>query len=76
MSAFSAAMAGGGIKGGRAIGATDSQAGTVKSNGKFPQDVLATVYRHLGVDPEATYLDRTGRPIAVLPFGTPIRELF
>jgi uncharacterized protein (DUF1501 family) len=76
MSAFSAAMAGGGIKGGRAVGATDSQAGTVKENGKFPQDVLATVYRHLGVDPQASYLDHTGRPISVLPFGTPIHELF
>ena len=76
MSAFSAAMAGGGIQGGRAIGATDSHAAVVKENPKHPQDVLATVYRHLGVDTKINYLDHAGRPHPVLPFGTPIAELF
>jgi hypothetical protein len=76
MSAFSAALAGGGVRGGRAIGATDSKAETVKENPKHPQDVLATIYRHLGVDPEVSYLDHAGRPIPVLPFGKPIDELF
>ena len=33
-------------------------------------------YRHLGVDYHAEYLDHTGRPRPVLPFGTPIAELF
>jgi uncharacterized protein (DUF1501 family) len=76
MSAFSAALAGGGVRGGRAIGATDSRAETVKENPKHPQDVLATIYRHLGVDPDVSYLDHAGRPIPVLPFGKPIDELF
>ncbi len=76
MSAFSAAMAGGGIAGGRAVGATDSHAAVVQDNPKHPQDVLATIYRHLGVDIAATYLDHTGRPHPVLPFGRPIDELF
>ncbi|MFM7072814.1 MAG: DUF1501 domain-containing protein, partial [Planctomycetota bacterium] len=46
--AYSAAIAGGGVQGGRAIGATDSHAAVPKDNPKLPQDVLATVYRHLG----------------------------
>lgn len=76
MSAFSAAIAGGGVKGGRAIGSTDAHAAVAKDNAKFPQDVLATVYRHLGVDVTESYRDHAGRPIPVLPFGKPITELF
>ncbi len=76
MSAFSAAIAGGGVKGGRVIGSTDSQAAVAKDNPKYPQDVLATVYRHLGVDPTINYTDHSGRPHPVLPFGQPIEELF
>jgi hypothetical protein len=76
MSAFSAAFAGGGVQGGRAIGATDSHAAHVKENPKHPQDVLATMYRHLGVDTTISYNDHTGRPHPVLPFGRPIDELF
>ncbi|MFO0949993.1 MAG: DUF1501 domain-containing protein [Isosphaeraceae bacterium] len=73
---FSAAMAGGGVKGGRVIGSSDSKGAFPRSNPKSPQDVLATIYRHLGVDPHATYLDAVGRPAPVLPFGRPVDELF
>ncbi|MBL8828531.1 MAG: DUF1501 domain-containing protein [Planctomycetaceae bacterium] len=76
MSAFSAAIAGGGVKGGRTVGETDSHAATVKENPKHPQDVLATMYRHLGVDTTTNYRDHAGRPKPVLPFGKPIEELF
>lgn len=76
MSAFSAALAGGGVKGGRAIGTTDAHAAIAKDNPKYPQDVLATLYRHLGIDVSAAYRDHAGRPHPVLPFGKPINELF
>ena len=76
MSAFSAAIAGGGVKGGRAIGSSDAHAAIAKDNPKYPQDVLATVYRHLGIDVSAAYRDHAGRPHPVLPFGKPIDELF
>jgi hypothetical protein len=72
---FSAALAGGPVKGGRVVGESDSHGAFPKANPKSPQDVLATVYRHLGVDYEAQYPDRSGRPISVLPFGKPIDEL-
>jgi hypothetical protein len=73
---FSAVLAGGGILGGRAIGESDAKGAFPKSNPKSPQDVLATLYRFLGVDVNAQYPNGTGRPISVLPSGTPIDELF
>lgn len=57
------------------IGASDEKGAFPKANPKSPQDVLATVYRHLGVDTAAQYLTGTGRPVSVLPSGTPIDEL-
>jgi hypothetical protein len=72
---FSAALAGGPIKGGRAVGASDSKGAFPKQLPRTPQDVLATMYRHLGVDVDAQYLNATGRPIPVLPSGKPIDEL-
>jgi hypothetical protein len=72
---FSGVLAGGGVRGGRVVGESDSNGAFPKSNPKTPQDVLATVYRHLGIDTEAQYLNN-GRPIPVLPSGKPIDELF
>ena len=73
---FSAALAGGGIAGGRVVGSSDSKGAFPKDNPKRPQDVLATVYRHLGVNIDAHYEDNSGRPIRVLPDGDVISELF
>ncbi len=74
--AMSAAIAGGGVQGGRIIGSTDRKAERPLENPKSPQDVLATIYRHLGVDTSLQYIDHAGRPHPVLPFGSPIDELF
>ena len=74
-SVFSAALAGGGIQGGRVVGSSDSKGAYPLDNPKKPQDVLATMYRHLGVNPHQHYKDHQGRPIAVLPTGTPLEEL-
>ena len=71
---FSGALFGGPVKGGRVVGESDSKGAFPKANPKSPQDVLATLYRHLGVDTEAQYMNN-GRPIAVLPHGKPIEEL-
>jgi hypothetical protein len=73
---FSAAVAGGGIQGGRVIGSSDDKGAEPASDPKTPQDVLATLYRHLGVDVTAQYSDLSGRPHPVLPSGTPIDDLF
>jgi hypothetical protein len=73
---FSAALAGGPVVGGRVVGESDAKGAFPKSNPKSPQDVLATIYQFLGVDTQKQYLDNSGRPIPVLPFGEPIAELF
>jgi hypothetical protein len=72
---FSAALAGGPVKGGRVLGESDAKGAFPKTNPRTPQDVLATLYQHLGVDTKQEYLNRTGRPIPVLPSGSPIEEL-
>jgi len=71
-----ALLAGGGLKGGQAIGATDRGGGRVVSRPVQYQDVFATLYRTLGIDPSATTLtDPNGRPQHLLERGEAIREL-
>jgi hypothetical protein len=72
---FSAALAGGPIKGGRVVGESDAKGAFPKANPKTPQDVLATLYSFLGVDTEKQYVNGSGRPISVLPDGKVIEEL-
>jgi hypothetical protein len=72
---FSAALAGGPVRGGRVVGESDSKGAFPKSNPKTPQDVLATIYEHLGIDATQQYLNPAGRPISILPSGRPIVEL-
>ncbi len=73
---FSASISGGGIQGGRVIGESDSKGAEPRERPLRPQDVLATLYRHLGIDTRKTYLDYAGRPHPVLPYGDPVEELF
>ena len=72
---FSAALAGGQVKGGRVVGESDSHGAFPRANAKTPQDVLALLYRHLGVNVTVSYNDNSGRPHPVLPSGRPIDEL-
>ncbi|MCS6850090.1 MAG: DUF1501 domain-containing protein [Gemmataceae bacterium] len=72
---FSVALAGGPVRGGRVVGESDAKGSFPKSNPKTPQDVLATLYRHLGVNTQVEYVNGSGRPIRVLPSGAPIEEL-
>ncbi|HEV3005396.1 MAG TPA: DUF1501 domain-containing protein [Pirellulales bacterium] len=72
---FSAALAGGPIVGGRVVGESDQHGAFPKSNPKSPQDILATMYRFLGIDTARQYVNAAGRPMVVLPSGTPIEEL-
>jgi hypothetical protein len=73
--AQSALVSGGGLRMGQVIGATNAKAEYPQERPLTPQDLMATVYRHLGIDPRASIPDFTGRPIAILPDGEPIREL-
>jgi hypothetical protein len=68
-------VAGGGMRTGQVVGSTDAHGGHPRDRPLSPNDLWATVYRHLGIDPEWTVPDHAGRPMPILPFGTPIAEL-
>jgi len=68
--------AGGGIATGQVIGGTDRRGEDVVERLVGPQDFLATIYRHLGIDIDnVTIPDFTGRPIPIVKDGKPIPEL-
>jgi uncharacterized protein (DUF1501 family) len=72
---MSVLMAGGGIQGGREVGATDGRAEYPKHRPIDPADVVKTVYHAMGItDLEAT--DPLGRPYNLLEEGKPLVELF
>src|SRR5262249_9116235 len=61
-----ALFAGGGLKMGQVVGETDSQAARPKNRGVGAQNVLATIYHALGIDPSITVPDFSGRPMYLL----------
>jgi hypothetical protein len=69
-------MAGGGMRTGQAIGSTTRNAETANSRPVHFQEVLATLYHNLGIDPKTAQLtDPAGRPQYLLEHRDPIREL-
>jgi uncharacterized protein (DUF1501 family) len=69
-------FAGGGITTGQVIGATDARGEEVVERRVGPEDFLATIYRHLGIDAANVAIpDLSGRPIPILRDGRPIPEL-
>lgn len=72
---MSMALAGGGFRHGQVIGATEKDGGKIKVRRVTPGDLAATIYHHMGVPLDGTYLDTTGRPRLIVENGAPIREL-
>jgi uncharacterized protein (DUF1501 family) len=71
-----AILCGGGIRGGLVLGTTDRWAGEVTGGAVTFQDVFATVYHQLGLDPSAALLtDTSGRPHPLVENGRVIRGL-
>jgi hypothetical protein len=73
--ALCALVSGGGMRMGQVIGATTARGEHPKERPLTPQDLLATVYHHLGIDPRQEFRDFTGRPIPILSGGAAIPEL-
>lgn len=69
-------MAGGGLRHGQVIGASDRHGGHIQERPVTPQDLAATLYRHFGVPLDTQYIDHRGRPKFVIEGGEPLRELF
>lgn len=73
--AFSIVMAGGGLKSGLTVGATDKNAAAVIDRPITPADMAATILSVLGINPQTVVHTPVGRPIQVGGGGKPISEL-
>ncbi len=72
---WSALFAGGGVRGGQAVGSSDALGGEPNDRPVTPAEVTATVYHALGIDPQARIPGPDGQEI-VLVDSMPIAELF
>lgn len=73
--AMSLIMAGGGMRTGQIVGSTNPKGEHPVDRPLTPNDLWATVYRHLGIDYDDSFPDHRGRPMPILPSGDPIAEL-
>lgn len=73
--AFTVLLGGGGLKGGIAVGKTDAKGERPISDPYGPEDLAATMYTQLGIDPKAEFHTPDGRPVAVVNNGKLIAEL-
>jgi hypothetical protein len=74
--AMSMLVSGGGMRTGQVVGSTNSRGEHPKDRPLTPNDLWATMFHHLGIDHAHTaFLDHTGRPMPILPYGSPISEL-
>ena len=73
--AYTALISGGGFNMGQVIGATNRKGEYPVERPLSPQDLLATIYHHLGIDFEHAIPDYFGRPVHILPHGSVIKEL-
>ncbi len=73
---FTVMLAGGGIQGGRVVGASEKHGGGVQDRLVTPHDVLATIYHALGIPLDTHFEDESGRPVSIVNSGRPILELF
>jgi hypothetical protein len=71
---FTTVLAGGGVRGGVVNGASDRYAAHPAANPTPPEDLAATIYHCLGVEPRTPLRDRLGRPMTLCE-GSPIRAV-
>ena len=69
-------MGGGGVRGGQVIGESDDTASAPRHNAISPDDVAASFYHNLGIDPQTEFNTETGRPITLVRDGKIISDLF
>jgi hypothetical protein len=74
--AFSAALAGGGVRGGRVVGATSATGTEVARRPVTVPDLFCTFCHALGINPRRENLTPVGRPVRIVDGGQPVRELF
>ena len=72
---MSVLLGGGGLQGGQVIGTTNDKGEYPVEQPILPADILATIYRVLDVDLNASFVNNSGRPIPINNNGTPIHNL-
>jgi len=72
---FTVAIGGGGIQGGRIVGASTDRAEGPKDSPHGPEDLNATIYHLLGINPKEEFITPEGRPIPIINNGSIIKEL-
>jgi hypothetical protein len=70
-----ALVAGGGLKTGQAVGSTTARGEQPKERPYTVGQVLATLYKAVGIDPATTFPNGSGRPVHILDDREPAREL-
>lgn len=73
---FPAVLAGGGIRGGTVYGSSDKDAAFATDPPVSPEDMAATIYDALGINPQMRIDDPLGRPVSIVHEGKPLRSLF
>lgn len=73
---FPAVVAGAGVRGGTLYGGSDKDAAYPIDRPTSPEDLAATVYHALGIDPHLHLHDAQNRPTPVVEGGTPVLDLF
>jgi hypothetical protein len=74
--AFSLYLAGGGIRGGQVIGATNRTGTAVADRSITVQDLFCTLYHSLGINPRRENESNVGRPLAYVEGGQVVQEVF
>ena len=73
---WSVVVGGAGMKGGQAVGKTNSDGTNVETEPYTSQDLMASVVKSLGISLETTFTSRNGRPMKIANCGKVIKELF
>jgi hypothetical protein len=74
--AFTSILAGGGVRGGQVIGATDEAGEAVKDRPVSVNDLLRTVCHSLSIDADKQNMSSIGRPIRIVDGGEVVKEAF
>ena len=67
-------LSGGGMPMGQVVGSTNRKGEEPRDRPLTPNDLLATLYRYLGIPLDTHFTDHAGRPVPILPHGEPDRR--
>jgi hypothetical protein len=72
---FPAVLAGAGVRGGMVYGTSDRDAAYALDHPTSPEDLAATIFERLGIDPHVRISDAQGRPVPLVEGGQVIRDI-